>query len=89
MLKLNKNKLPLKYLIDFTVLNPSIEDLLFEIITVMIDKNEDTINNWEITNKTKTRINKDINDDINTLIEKGYLVKDKYKKLKLLNNPFK
>lgn len=89
MLKINKNKLPLKYLIDFTVLNPSIEDLLFEIITVMIDKNEDTINNWEITNKTKTRINKDINDDINTLIEKGYLVKDKYKKLKLLNNPFK
>lgn len=88
MLKLNKNKLPLKYLIDFTVLNPSIEDLLFEIITVMIDKNEDTINNWEITNKTKTRINKDINDDINVLIEKGYLVKDKYKKLKLLNNPF-
>lgn len=89
MLKINKNKLPLKYLIDFTVLNPSIEDLLFEIITIMIDKNEDTINNWEITNKTKTRINKDINDDINTLIEKGYLVKDKYKKLKLLNNPFK
>lgn len=89
MLKINKNKLPLKYLIDFTVLNPSIEDLLFEIITVMIDKNEDTINNWEITNKTKTRINKDINDDINVLIEKGYLVKDKYKKLKLLNNPFK
>ena len=88
MLKLNKNKLPLKYLIDFTVLNPSIEDLLFEIITVMIDKNEDTINNWEIANKTKTRINKDINDDINLLIEKGYLMKDKYKKFKLLNNPF-
>lgn len=88
MLKINKNKLPLKYLIDFTVLNPSIEDLLFEIITVMIDKNEDTINNWEITNKTKTRINKDINDDINLLIEKGYLMKDKYKKFKLLNNPF-
>jgi hypothetical protein len=88
MLKLNKNKLPLKYLIDFTVLNPSIEDLLFEIITIMIDKNEDTINNWEITNKTKTRINKDINDDINLLIEKGYLMKDKYKKFKLLNNPF-
>lgn len=88
MLHIDKNKIPLKYLIDFTIINPTIEDLLFEIITIMIDKNENTINNWEISNKTKTRINKDINDDISTLIEKGYLAKDKYKKLKLLYNPF-
>lgn len=89
MTTINKDKLPLKYLIDFTVINPTIEDLLYEIIVIMNDKNEDTINNWEITNKTKTRINENINDDIELLIEKGYLVKDKYKKFKLLNNPFK
>lgn len=89
MININKDKLPLKYLIDFTVINPTIEDLMYEIIVIMNDKNEDTINNWEITNKTKTRINENINNDIELLIEKGYLAKDKYKKLKLLNNPFK
>ena len=89
MISINKDKLPLKYLIDFTVINPTIEDLMYEIIVIMNDKNEDTINNWEITNKTKTRINENINNDIELLIEKGYLAKDKYKKLKLLNNPFK
>jgi hypothetical protein len=89
MIELNKNKLPLKYLINFTIIEPTIEDLLYEIITIVLDKKENTINNWELNNKTKTRINENIEDDIQLLIDKGYLEKDKYTKYKVINHPWK
>ena len=88
MITIDKNKLPLKYLIDFTIINPSIEDLLYEIVTIIIDKNENSINSWELSNKTKTRINEKLDDDIILLIEKGYLEKDKYTKYKVINHPW-
>jgi len=89
MIELNKSKLPLKYLINFTIIEPTIEDLLYEIITIVLDKKENTINNWELNNKTKTRINEKIEDDIQLLIDKGYLEKDKYTKYKIINHPWK
>lgn len=89
MIELNKNKLPLKYLINFTIIEPTIEDLLYEIITIILDKKENTINNWELNNKTKTKINENIEDDIQLLIDKGYLEKDKYTKYKIINHPWK
>lgn len=89
MITINKNKLPFKYLIDFTFINPTIEDLLYEIVSLVIDKNENIINNWEINNKTKTRINENIEKDIQLLIDKGYLEKDKYTKYKILHHPWK
>lgn len=89
MIELNKSKLPLKYLINFTIIEPTIEDLLYEIITIVLDKKENTINNWELNNKTKTRINEKIEDDIQLLIDKGYLEKDKYTKYKIIDHPWK
>lgn len=88
MITINKNKLPLKYLIDFTILNPTIEDLLYEIVTLIIDKKENIINNWEINNKTKTRINETIEEDIQCLIDKGYIEKDKYTKYVVITHPW-
>ena len=88
MITIDRNKLPLKYLIDFTILNPTIEDLLYEIVTIIIDKNENSINSWELSNKTKKRINENFEDDITLLIEKGYLEKDKYTKYKVIYHPW-
>jgi hypothetical protein len=89
MITIDKNKIPFKYLIRFTIINPTIEDLLYEIVSLIIDKNENSINNWEISNKTKTRINEKIEDDIQLLIDKGYLEKDKYTKYMIINHPWK
>lgn len=88
MIQIDKNKIPFKYLINFTIINPTIEDLLYEIVSLVLDKNENSINNWEITNKTKTRINENIEDDIQLLINKGYLEKNKYTKYKIINHPW-
>lgn len=90
MQQLNKNKLPLKYLINFTVIKPNIIDLLFEIVN-FLDKEkryDGEINYWEICNKTITRISDNVDDDIQLLIDSGFLEKSKYTKYKVINHPW-
>lgn len=87
---INRKKLPLKYLINFTVIDKSIIDLLFEIID-FLDKEkryDGEINYWEICNKTFTRISNSIDDDIDILIKDGYLEKGKYTKYIVIKHPW-
>lgn len=90
MKPLNKNKLPLKYLINFTIIDSSILDLLFEMVN-FLDKEkryDGEINYWEICNKTTSRISENIDNDIETLINLGYLEKGKYTKYNIINHPW-
>lgn len=90
MKQINKNKLPLKYLINFTIINTNTMDLLFEIVN-FLDKEQrydGEINYWEICNKTVTRIGDTIDDDIQLLINNGYLEKSKYTKYKVITHPW-
>ena len=88
MKPIDKNKLPLKYLINFTIINPCIEDLLFEIVNFLDKDNryDGEINYWEICNKTVTRISDNIDDDINILIERGFIEKGKYTKYNIIKH---
>lgn len=91
MKQLHKDKLPLKYLINFTIIKPNIIDLLFEIVN-FLDKEkryDGEINYWEICNKTVTRISDNVDDDIQLLIDNGFLEKGKYTKYKVINHPWK
>ena len=91
MIKLNKQKVPVKYLINFQKYNnSSIEGLLYEIVN-FLDENErkdGEINYWEISNKTSYRVNENLEDDIKELIEKGYLTQGKYTKYIVINHPW-
>lgn len=90
MHKIDKNKLPFKYHINFTVTNPTIEDILFELVNFLEKENrlDGKFNHWELCNKTITRIHDNIEDDINELINKGYIEKDKYTQYAVINHPW-
>lgn len=87
MKKINKKIVPLKYLIKFNI-HPSIEDLLYEIVNFLDVENRlnGEINLAEIINKTSTRINNNIEDDIKILIDNGYLEKLKYTKYRVIKH---
>ncbi len=89
MKKINRNKLPFKYHINFTIINPCIEDILYELINFLEIENrfDGEFNHWEICNKTITRINT-IEEDIEELINKGYIEKLKYTKYKIISHPW-
>ena len=56
MKEINRKKLPFKYHINFTVMNPKIEDILFELVDFLEKENrmDGKFNYWEICNKTFT-----------------------------------
>lgn len=85
MFKIDKNKVELKYLINFVKYNPSKYDLLFEISNFLESENKDTFNEWELKNKTHSRVGT-LDENIKILIDEGYIEKDKYTKYKLLKH---
>lgn len=87
MKKINKKIVPLKYLIKFNI-HPNIEDLLYEIVNFLDVENrlDGEINLAEIINKTSTRINNNIEEDLKILIDNGYLEKLKYTKYRVIKH---
>lgn len=87
MKPINKKLVPLKYLIKFNTTS-SINDLLYEIVNYLEIENrlDGEINLAEIINKTSTRINKNIEDDLKILIDNGYLEKLKYTKYRVIKH---
>lgn len=85
---INRKKLPFKYHINFTVMNPKIEDILFELVDFLEKENrmDGKFNYWEICNKTFTRINENIDLDIEELIKLGYIEKEKYTQYKVVKH---
>lgn len=87
MKSINKKLVPLKYLIKFNT-TPSINDLLYEIVNYLEIENrlDGEINLAEIINKTSTRINNNIEEDLKILIDNGYLEKLKYTKYRVIKH---
>ena len=82
---IDKTKVELKYLIGFTKENPSIYDLLYEITTFLSSESKDEFNEWELKNKTKSRVGS-LEENLQALIDEGYIEKGKYTKFRLLKN---
>lgn len=81
---LNMNKVPLRYILGKFLGTP--EELLFEICK-FIQKEERSdleFNLADINFKTKVRLSDNIENDLEKLIELGYIEKLKYTKYKLL-----
>lgn len=87
MIPINKNKVPLKYRIHFTQTNPTKYDLLYEIAEFLEEENKNEFNEWELKNKTTSRINS-LEENLEFLINEGFIEKLKYTKYKLLKHPW-
>jgi hypothetical protein len=85
MLKINPLKVELKYKIGFTKINPSKYDLLYELAEFLQNENKEEFNEWELKNKTKSRV-PSLEENVKILIEEGFISKEKYTKYKLLKH---
>ena len=82
---INKSIVPLKYRIGFTKYCPSKYDLLYELTEFLEAEQKEEFNEWELKNKTKSRVNS-LEENLQTLIDEGYVEKSKYTKYRLIKN---
>ena len=82
---INKSIVPLKYRIGFTKYCPSKYDLLYELTEFIEAEQKEEFNEWELKNKTKSRVNS-LEENLQTLIDEGYIEKSKYTKYRLIKN---
>ena len=79
MKPINKEIVKLKHLIGI-IPNPTYEDLLYEIVNFLNNelRFDGEFKMREVSLKTRVRINLDVNDDVDKLVELGYVEKLKY-----------
>ena len=82
---INKNIVPLKYRISFTKYCPSKYDMLYELTEFLEAEHKEEFNEWELKNKTKSRFGT-LEENLQVLIDEGFIEKTKYTKYKLLKN---
>lgn len=87
MIKINKNKIKIKNLLGI-IDNPTYEDLLFEIASFLEDENKDEFKKWDASMKTRCRIGTSIEEDLDVLVQRGYLEHQKYTIYKLIKTPW-
>lgn len=88
MIAIDRKKVPVKYALGFTKLNPSPYDMLYEIITFLNNERKDEFTESELKSKTKSRV-PTFEDNLQTLLDEGFLQRGKYNKLSVINHPWK
>jgi len=87
MEKIDKRKIKIKNLLGI-IDEPTYEDLLFEIITFLEDENTTEFKKWDVSVKTRCRIGNSLEEDLQVLVDKGYVVHNKYTKYSLKSHPW-
>ncbi len=84
---INNESVKIKNLLGI-IEDPTIEDLLFEIVSFLDHENRltDKFTKKEVSLKTKYRFNKSLDLDLEKLVSKGYLNKLSKTKFQLLKN---
>ena len=87
MLPIVIKKAKIKNLIGI-INDPIYEDLLFEIAQFLTNENglDGEFKTREVMLKTRVRISAELNDDIDKLVEMGYVEKLKYSSYKLIKH---
>ena len=86
---IQKKKIKIKNLIGI-VDKPTLEDLLFEIVSFLEkeDRLEDFFIKHEVNLKTRCRIEEDLDKDLKKLLEEGWIEHHGWTKYKLLKHPW-
>lgn len=87
--KINKKNIKIKNLIGI-VDAPTYEDLLFEIIQFLEDENRlnEEFKKWDVSVKTRCRIGSSLEEDLDVLVEKGFLEHTRYTLFKVIKHPW-
>ena len=87
--KINKGQIKIKNLIGI-VDNPTHEDLLFEILQFLEDENrlDGEFKKWDVSVKTRCRIKPSLEEDLDVLVEKGYLDHTRYTLYRVIKHPW-
>ena len=85
MKKINKNKIKIKNLIGI-IDEPTHEDLLFEIVSFLENEQKNEFKKWDVSMKTRCRIKPSLEEDLQNLVDKGYLEHLGWTKYKLLKH---
>jgi hypothetical protein len=86
---INKKKIKIKNLLGM-VDEPTLEDLLFEIVSFLEKEArlEEEFTKHEISLKTRCRISEDLDKDLLELREKGWIEHKGWTKYKLIKHPW-
>ena len=86
---INRKKIKIKNLLGL-VENPVLEDLLFEIVFFLEKESrlEDEFIKQEVNLKTRCRISEDLEKDLQSLQEMGYIEHKGWTKYKLVKHPW-
>lgn len=84
---INKDRVKIKNLLGI-IEKPEVEDILFEIVYFLNNENRlnEKFTKKEVSLKTKYRINKTLEEDLDNLVDKGYLNKFGKTKYQLIKN---
>lgn len=85
MKQIDKNKVPMKYLIGYNLSGASIYDMLYELVMFLQNENKDYFTEVEAKAKTKSRCGS-FDENFEALISNGFIEKDKYSKYKLISH---
>ena len=85
MLEINVLKVELKYKLGYTKESPTKYELRYEIAEVLQMENKEEFNEWELKNKTKSRLGT-LEENLQVLIDEGFIEKEKYTKYRLLKH---
>jgi hypothetical protein len=89
MEKIDRSKLKIKNLIGI-IDNPTHEDLLFEIVEFLENERrfDGEFIKQEVKDKTRCRIEQDVEDDLQVLCDLGYIEKGKWTKYIVKKHPW-
>jgi len=87
MKPINQNSAKIKNLIGI-IDNPTLEDLLFEIVSFLDNERryDDEFKTHEAFLKTRVRISSLLSEDLDQLVEMGYLEKCKYSNYRVIKH---
>ena len=83
-----KEKVPIKYLLGIEDY-PTLEGILYELMIHMNENKKDTFSKTDLSLYVKTRVSDNIDNDIEELIQKGYIKQMGKRTYMIINVPWK
>lgn len=87
MNKVDKSQIKIKNLLGI-IDNPTYEDLLFEIVSFLEDEGKEDFKKWDVAMKTRCRIGSSVEEDLQVLVDMGYVSHNKYTMYTLVKHPW-
>jgi hypothetical protein len=87
MKKVDKSQIKIKNLLGI-IDNPTYEDLLFEIVSFLEDEGKEDFKKWDVAMKTRCRIGSSVEEDLQVLVDMGYVSHNKYTMYNLVKHPW-